>query len=198
MRAGRPTTTDPLALLAADRRLAGERNDPCAGLCTLANVDADGLPQARTLVLRDLDGRLAVFVNATSPKYPHLRDGPVSVVIWLPTVNVQYRLACTTEPVPAATVAESWLLRPEPPKRMDWLYLRAQAQSTPVESREALLGMLSALDMPEPLTAPHTAMGLFLAPTQVERLDLGQENGVHDRRRYTPGNPGWHETVLVP
>jgi pyridoxamine 5'-phosphate oxidase len=189
---------DPLALLAADRRLAREQQDPCANLCTLANVDETGLPQARTLVLRDLEARLAVFVNATSPKYPSLETGPVSVVVWLPTVNVQYRLACTTEPVPAATVAESWLLRPEPPKRMDWLYARVQAQSTPVESREALLAMLARLDPPEPLTAPEVAMGFFLLPSRIERLDLGQADGIHDRRRYTLGNPGWYEAVLVP
>ena len=189
---------DPLARLATDRVLARERQDPCANLCTLANVDADGLPQARTLVLRDLDQRLAVFVNATSPKFPFLQTTPVSVVVWLPTVNVQYRLACTTEPIPADVVAASWLERPAPPKRMDWLYMKVQAQSTPVDDREALLAMLAALDLPEPLVAPDTAAGFYLQASMVDRLDLGQENGVHDRRRYRLGNPGWYEEVLVP
>jgi pyridoxamine 5'-phosphate oxidase len=189
---------DPLTLLAADRQLARERQDPCANLCTLANVDADGLPQARTLVLRDLDERLAIFVNRTSPKFPFLQNDAVSIVVWLPTCNVQYRLACRTEAVPHAMVAESWHLRPEPPKRMDWLYARVQGQSTPIESREGLLAMLEALDLPDPLEAPDVASGFFLTPSMVERLDLGQENGVHDRRRYSLGNPGWYEEVLIP
>lgn len=188
--------TDPLALLAADRALARERQDPCAALCTLANVDANGLPQARTLVLRDVAGRLAIFVNATSPKFEHLDR--VSVVVWLPTLNVQYRLTCGTEPVPATLVAESWQLRPDAPKRLDWLYTRRHAQGAVIGSRERLLEVLASLPLPEPLVAPDTARGLFLLPESIERLDLSQENGVHDRRRYTPGNPSWREDVLVP
>lgn len=188
---------DPLKRLAEDRRLAFERQDPCAGLCTLASLDASGWPEARTLVLRDLDNRFAVFVNATSPKFEYLDR--VSVVVWLPTVNVQYRLRCTTSPVPAELVAESWQLRPDPPKRMDWLYTLTQKQSTTIGDRETLLESLASLDLPEPLIAPETARGLFLNPEIVERLDLGMDNGVHDRRRYLPGNPGgWHEQVLVP
>lgn len=189
--------SDPLKQLAADRRLAFERQDPCAGLCTLASLDDAGWPEARTLVLRELDERIAVFVNATSPKFPHLDR--VTIVVWLPTVNVQYRLRCTTEPVPAQVVAESWLQRPDAPKRMDWLYTQRQGQSTPVTDRDSLLATLAGLDLPEPLTAPDTARGLFLNPEQVDRLDLGMDNGVHDRRRYRPGNPGgWIEEVLVP
>jgi hypothetical protein len=41
-------------------------------------------------------------------------------------------------------------------------------------------------------------MGFFLLPSRIERLDLGQADGIHDRRRYTLGNPGWYEAVLVP
>ena len=35
-------------------------------------------------------------------------------------------------------------------------------------------------------------------PQLVERLELGMDNGIHDRRRYVPGNPAWTETVLTP
>jgi len=192
------TTADPLTKLQSDRQLARERNDPCAGLCTLANVDDTGAPQARTLVLREIDERLAVFVNATSPKFPLLLGGPVSIVIWLPSISVQYRLACETVPVPDLLVAESWQLRPDPPKRMDWFYTNIQQQSTPIESRDRLLERVHAQNLPDPLVAPSTAKGLYLQPGIVERLDLGQENGIHDRRRYTLGNPGWYEEVLVP
>jgi len=188
--------TDPLLLLAADRALARERRDPCANLCTLANVDAHGLPQVRTLVLRDVAERLAVFVNATSPKFDYLAN--VGVVVWLPSLNVQYRLTCTTEPVPADIVAESWLLRPEAPKHLDWYYTTVRPQGSPIGSRERLLEALASLPLPEPLTAPDTARGFFLRPERIERLDLNQENGVHDRRRFTFGNPSWHEEVLVP
>jgi len=188
--------SDPLRRLADDRQMARERNDPCAGLCTLANLDGSGWPESRTLVLRDLEDRLAVFVNATSPKFQHLDR--VAVVVWLPSLNVQYRLRCLTEPVPQGLVAHSWQLRPDPPKHMDWLYTLRRAQSSPIDSREDLLEELAGLDLTEPLTAPETARGFFLLPQLIERLNLGMENGVHDRRRYRLGNPTWTEEVLVP
>jgi pyridoxine/pyridoxamine 5'-phosphate oxidase len=193
------TAADPLGLLLRDRQTAREREDPCANLCTLANVDGDGLPQARTLVLREIERRLAVFVNATSPKFPFLDDATVSVVVWLPSISIQYRLACATTLVEPAVVAQSWQLRPDPPKHMDWFYTQQQSQSSPIESREALLERLAGQALPEPLVAPDTARGFYLEPRLIERLDLAQDNGIHDRRRYLPGNPGgWRETVLVP
>ena len=129
----------------------------------------------------------------------HFEFSKSYVVVWLPTVNVQYRMRCTTALVPQATLAESWQLRPDPPKRMDWLYTLEQHQSSTVDSRERLLEILSGLELPEPLVAPDTARGLYLEPEQIDRLNLGMENGVHDRRRYRKGNPGgWIEDVLVP
>jgi pyridoxamine 5'-phosphate oxidase len=189
---------DPLGLLRQDRERARSLEDPCAALCTLANVDADGVPHARTLVLRDLDGRFGVFVNGTSPKFTAIAAGPVSVVVWLPSISIQYRLACATEPIPHETVAESWHLRPEVPKRMDWLYETSQPQSTVLESRDRLLELLDAITLEDDATAPAGAGGFFLNPLVMERLDLGMPDGVHDRRRYTLGNPVWQEDVLIP
>lgn len=189
---------DPIALLRHDRNRARELKDPCAGLCTLANVDEQGLPQARTLVLRDVEERLAVFVNTTSPKWAALKSGPVSLVVWLPTVQLQYRLACETEIMPQQLVHESWHARPEPPKRMDWFYTRIQAQSTPIGDRALLLAALDALAAPEPLVPPETAHGLYLHPTTLERLHLGQDNGVHDRQRFSRHQTGWRVEILVP
>jgi pyridoxine/pyridoxamine 5'-phosphate oxidase len=164
----------------------------------VANVDETGAPQLRTLVLREFEARLALFVNATSPKWPSLREAPLGVLVWLPTLNLQYRLSCSTSPVPDAIVHESWHLRPEPPKRLDWFYTRVRPQGSPVESRDHLLALLAGLELPDPLTAPHTARGLFLHPHVIERLDLGQDNGVHDRRRYRLIDNRWEESVLIP
>lgn len=196
---GRPASTDPLALLGADRTLARARQDPCANVCTLATVDAAGHPHARTVVLRDLDERLAVFINETSPKWQQIgQSASLAVVVWLPTLNVQYRLQCHTRPVARTVVHESWRLRPEAPKRLDWYYTRIQAQSSPVRDRGRLLEGIAALTLRHPLEAPRTAAGVFLEPFTVERLDLNQPEGVHDRRHFQHRPDGWHEVVLVP
>ena len=189
---------DPIAILLDDRARARSLEDPCASLCTLANIDEHGAPQARTLVLRELEERLAVFINTTSPKWQALLAGPVTLVVWLPSLQVQYRLGCATAVVPQELVHESWHLRPEPPKRLDWFYTHVQAQSSEVTSRDALLDALAALDAPEPLTPPATAHGLFLEPQHLERLHLGQDNGVHDRQLFRREGVAWTVTTLVP
>jgi pyridoxine/pyridoxamine 5'-phosphate oxidase len=190
--------TDPLQRLRDDRQRARSLEDPCAALCTLANIDAEGMPQARTLVLRELDGQLAVFINQTSPKWTHLVSGPASLVVWLPSLKVQYRLACNCTPVAQALVHDSWHLRPEPPKRMDWFYTLVQPQSSSIASRAELLNALESLDLPDPLTAPASAHGLYLSPSRIERLHLGEDNGVHDRLLYRLDADAWTLETLVP
>ncbi|MEM7077756.1 MAG: pyridoxamine 5'-phosphate oxidase family protein, partial [Pseudomonadota bacterium] len=61
--------TDPEARFHSDRAAAFAAEDPNAALCTVASVDADGEPQARTLVLRNVEEQLALFINASSPKW---------------------------------------------------------------------------------------------------------------------------------
>ena len=195
----RPAAADPIELLRADRARALGQRDPCANLCTLASIDASGQPQARTLVLRDLGGALAVFSNRTSPKWQQLElGGSVAVVVWLPSVNLQYRLQCTTRPVPDSTVHESWLLRPEVPKRLDWFYTHHLPQGSMILDRDTLVAGLSALDLPRPLVAPETAAGRFLEAFTIDRLDLAQSDGIHDRRHFERHDQGWLESLLVP
>ncbi len=188
-------TVNPLRRLREDRARARELNDRYAELCALATVDSHGNPRVRTLVLRDLDGRLAVFVNASSPKWPSMDR--VAVVLFLASLDIQYRLDCRTEPVAAKTVKASWKLRPEIPKRLDWLY-EQRPQSSVLARREQLLAELAAAPVPDPLVAPDSARGLYLVPEAVERLDVKHESGIHDRRRWTLTEGEWQEQVLVP
>ena len=185
----------PLLRLREDRVRARELRDPYAELCALATVDANGNPRVRTLVLRDIDERLAVFVNASSPKWPAMDR--VAALVFLATLGIQYRLDCRTEPIPADTVHASWQLRPEMPKRLDWLY-ETRPQSSPLASREELLAELAAVPLPDPLVAPDSARGLYLAPLEVERLDVNHASGIHDRRRWSLTEGEWRERVLVP
>ena len=188
------SAADPIALLSADRASARDAGDAMANLCVLATAGADA-PEARTLVLRDVEDRLALFFNASSPKAAEVaRSSTVAVLVYLPSLSRQYRVRATLEPIPAHIVHANWKLRPDVPKKMDWLYAR-HAQSSVMASREVLI---DALESTTPERAPQSAIGFYLAPLVVERLDLGQANGVHDRRRYTRREALWQEEVLVP
>ena len=191
---------DPVALLREDRARAAERGDPMANLCVLGTVDA-GEPEARTMVLRDLEPALSgppsfgLFVNSTSPKFREFhQSSTVVVVVYLPSLSVQYRLRCTLDQLPEALVRASWQLRPSIPKRMDWLY-EDHPQSSAVNARHELVDLLAG---PDPDAAPESAVGFRLVAETIERLDLATPEGVHDRRRYTFDGQSWSEEILVP
>ncbi len=194
---------NPIAGFHEDRAQARAGRDPCAELCALATVGAEGTPEVRTLVLRDIEDpampggepRLAVFINQSSPKWAAMER--VSALAYFPTLKVQYRLSCATAPVSEALVHSRWQDRPEAPKKMDWYYAQ-RPQSSPVASRSQLIKEVGNLALPEPLVAPPSARGLYLVPFEIERLDLNQPDGIHDRRRWHRPVSGWEETVLVP
>ena len=188
-------STDPIASLARDRARAREQGDANANLCVVSSVDANGEPQARVLVLRDVDSRLAIFFNGSSPKAGEFGSGDrISVLAWLPSLGVQYRISCRLEAVDPRVVRESWQLRPLAAKRLDWLYQRSP-QGSAVADRDTLLARLAQMESD---TAPDNALGFFLDPERVDRLALDNETGVHDRRLFQRDGHGWGCKLLIP
>ena len=196
-----------MEVFATDRQRANEENDAWASLCALASTDNEGNAKVRTLVLRNIGGHLAVFVNKTSPKWSQLANHPeAQLLIFLSSISVQYRLDVSLKTVPKKLVNESWLLRPDIPKQMDWFYSKVQPQSSIVESRSKLEHAFrkhqSAEDVEQ---SPESAQGLFLIPHRIERLELSS-NKIHSRlawRLILKGNKNkpvkhWQKEQLVP
>lgn len=196
---------DPIGGLHQDRRQARRHKDPWAELCVVSTVTAAGEPSARVLVVRELDldtapadPSLGIFVNASSPKVDEFsRSSSVAVLIYLPSVMVQYRLRCTLDAIDPTIVREAWQMRPETPKRMDWVY-ETHPQSSEIASRDALIDAVASKSQAEPLLAPDSAVGYLLQPIELERLYLGRGDEPHDRRRYSVREGSWVEAVLVP
>ena len=202
---------NPLGRLDEDRRQARKEQDPWAELCIVSTVTAGGEPSARVLVVRELDPgarrtsasrpespALGIFVNASSPKVDEFSNSStVAILIYLPSVMVQYRLRCTLKSIEAAVVHEAWQMRPDIPKRMDWVY-ETHPQSSEIASRDALIDAVASESREEPLLAPDSAVGYVFQPFEIERLDLRAGDAPHDRRRYTAKNSDWVEAVLVP
>ncbi len=188
---------DLLQELRNARSAAREAQDPCASLCTLCTVDADGEPQARTLVLRDVEGKLAVFINSTSPKWSQLNNSQsVSVLVWLPSQQLQFRLQAKIASVPKTLVDASWQLRPDTPKRLDWYYEERQPQSSRLIDDESFAERLRAFAPDLPESAPESAQGLYLEPLRIERLELNTTGAPHRRHVQHYGDePSAHPLV---
>ena len=191
---------DPLTLLADDRTRARDTNDPWANLCVVATVDAKHNPQARVVVLRDLERRFAIFINATSPKHHELAlSRRHAVLVYLASLAVQYRLTVLFEPVPPAIVHANWVQRPRIPKVLDWLYERYRPQTSEVGSRDELMDHFADLDRQLPIdaNAPASAVGYFLIIEEAERLELAGDRP-HTRVRFRRSGGVWQSTHLIP
>lgn len=185
---------DPIRWLAADRAKAREQKDGWAAICALGTVNDEGDAEQRTLVLRETQNRLSLFFSATSPKWRELQQRPTaSVFIYLPSTQVQYRLRVRWERIDDSVVRESWQFRPDIPKKLDWLY-QTHGQSTELD--RTLLEASLAEETPTPAEAPETAIGVFLNPVRVERLELS--SGVHQRDLFELTGNDWRHRSLVP
>jgi len=185
---------DPVAWLAADRAAAREENDGWASVCALGTVNTDGDAEQRTLVLRETHNQLSLFFSATSPKWYELRKRPTAgLFIYMPSIQVQYRLRVKWQRIDDHVVRDSWQLRPDIPKKLDWLY-QNHPQSSAVD--RAMLEAGLAADQPTPAAAPASAIGVYLQPLRIERLELS--GGIHERDLFELKDNRWQHSHRVP
>lgn len=187
--------------LSADRSLARQHEDSNAELCWLATVDSDGWPRVRALVLRDVAGGLALFINATSAKGRQLtRDPRCQIACWYPSLQRQWRLQARVVTLDRAVLAEHWRRRPRTSQVLDHVYVQGFPQSSPLAGPEALREAHDRLDAslgnhPEP---PYEALALSLEVTSAECLQIHPGTRLHDRWQFTPSSSGWQRQALVP
>src|SRR6185312_6556413 len=124
---------EPLQLFAAWLRdaTASEPRDPTA--MTLATVDADGLPNARMVLLKGADERGFVFyTNMDSQKGHELDKRPrAALVFYWKSLNRQIRVRGDVARVADAEADAYFATRPKQAQIGAW----ASKQSSPLESR---------------------------------------------------------------
>jgi pyridoxamine 5'-phosphate oxidase len=88
---------------------------------TLATVAPDGLPEARTVVLRAANATTAsldVHTDVRSAKVTSLRANPRAVLhVWDTSAHLQLRIEATAEILTGDAVAEIWARVPEPSRQ---------------------------------------------------------------------------------
>jgi pyridoxamine 5'-phosphate oxidase len=201
---------EPLSLLRDwyAAALADERiTEPAA--MVLATVDGSGRPNARTVLLKGLDGRGAEFyTNLGSTKAAELTQNPYAAVVlpWHPMFR-QVRLRGPVQAVSREESAAYFASRP----RGSQVASRASHQSQSLAAREDLVAAVEAEDARWPDTGspgdvplPDYWGGFRLRPVEVE-FWVGQPSRLHDRVRYAAAAPAalddggaWTRTRLQP
>src|SRR5580765_4601850 len=167
---------------------------------TLATVDADGLPNARMVLLKGTDERGFVFyTNMDSQKGQELGAHPqAALVFYWKSSNRQVRVRGTVEQVSNAEADAYFASRPKQAQIGAW----ASKQSAPLESRlafEKAVALYAAKYAIGAVPRPPNWSGYRIVPISIE---FWQERAfrLHDRiefKRDHPDDP-WSKTRLYP
>lgn len=148
----------------------------------LATVDHEGLPQARTVVLRDVDTvrqELRIFTDHRSPKIQQIRQQPrASLLFWSKTLCWQVRMSVDVKVITEGPdIDAAWDRISKSAAAQDYLTFEAPGSPLPGMKKEA----------------EHHAMAILVA--QARELDwLELTPGGHRRALLSPHRQHW----LVP
>ena len=158
-----------------------EPNDPNA--IALATVDADGLPNVRMVLLKEIEPQAFVFyTNYTSAKGREIAaSGKVAFVLHWKSLRRQIRVRGLTTREEGATADAYYASRDIRSRLGAW----ASQQSQPLESRGALIAEVARITTTKGPTPPRPPFwgGIRIRPLQIEFWADGAFR-LHDRFRW--------------
>ncbi|WP_369130009.1 pyridoxamine 5'-phosphate oxidase [Modestobacter roseus] len=179
--------------------VAAELPEPNA--MVVATADADGVPDARIVLMKGYDAGGFVFgTNYASAKGAQLAVNPRAAVVFPWHVQQrQVRVTGTVERIGETASDALWDPRP----RGAQLAAVASVQSTVVDDREELVERMRLLDAetgPGPVPRPPSWGGYRVVPTRVEFWQGGHDR-LHDRLVFVRDDEeggGWGLQRLAP
>lgn len=173
-----------------------EPNDPNA--MALSTVDADGAPDSRMVLLKDVDARgLTFYSNRESAKGLDLAAHPRAALLFhWKSLRRQVRVRGRVEPVSAAEADAYFASRARESRIGAW----ASDQSRPLESRAALetaVARETARFEGAEVPRPERWTGWRLVPDCVE-FWRDRPFRLHDRLRFDRSGHDWVRTRLWP
>ncbi|WP_134725690.1 pyridoxamine 5'-phosphate oxidase [Paracoccus luteus] len=190
---------DPFALARAwlAEAQAAEPNDPNA--IALATVDADGMPDVRMVLLKDIEpGAFVFYTNYDSAKGRQIAaSGNAAFVMHWKSLRRQIRVRGPVARAEGAEADAYYASRALQSRIGAW----SSRQSQPLESRAALVAEVARQGLRHGLNPPRPPFwgGFRITPVQIEFWADGAFR-LHDRfqwRRERPGAP-WTVTRLQP
>ena len=191
--------SDPFALAQSwlTEAEAQEPNDPNA--IALATVDADGLPNVRMVLLKEIEADAFVFyTNYGSQKGQEIAaSGKAAFVLHWKSLRRQIRVRGLTEREEGPKADEYYASRSLKSRLGAW----ASDQSQPLSSREALMAEAAKVAVtkgPNPARPPFWG-GIRIRPVEIEFWADGAFR-LHDRFRWvrSPDAKEWAITRLNP
>jgi len=162
------SSDDPYALFDAWYEEAKGTDEDYPNAMQLATVDADGLPDLRTVLLKGRDEGFVFYTNTTSAKGRALAEHPKAALnFYWKSLQRQVRLRGLVAPVSDAEADAYFATRPKGSQIGAW----ASAQSQPLDARatlEAEVARLEELYKDQEVPRPPHWSGYRVTPLQME------------------------------
>jgi len=190
--------TDPFEQMQRWLQQAKDAELKDATSMTLATTDKDAMPDARIVLLKQLDEKgFCWYTNYASQKGQQLQDNPQACLLFYwRDVDRQVKIQGRVEKLSADEANDYFHSRP----LASQFSAAASNQSQPIESRDKLeekLQQLQSVDA-NAVEKPDSWGGYRLIPSAFEFWQ-GRENRLHDRFTYTTDTSGkWIITRLQP
>ena len=198
-RTGKFAGDDPFAIARAwlAEAEAAEINDPNA--IALSTVDPDGMPNARMVLLKDIEDAAFVFyTNYESAKAGEIdAAGKAAFVMHWKSLRRQIRVRGTIAKEEGAAADAYYRSRSLPSRLGAW----ASRQSRPLSSRAHLMAEVARVTAAKGLNPDRPPFwgGYRITPVEIEFWADGAHR-LHDRFRWTRATPdgAWDVTRLNP
>ncbi|HEX3780623.1 MAG TPA: pyridoxal 5'-phosphate synthase [Pseudonocardiaceae bacterium] len=195
-----PTTAParPQDLFADWLRAAIADGAPEPHAMVLSTSDASGHPDARALILKDVDERGWWFAGSSaSPKGTQLAEVPAAALtFYWPTLGRQIRVRGSVEAAGPAESARDFLAR-APGGRAEALVGRqSEPLADPADLRAAFEAAKARVDAEPESVAPGWTR-YVVVPSEVQFFQ-GDRQRRHVRLRYQRTGDGWTHTLLWP
>jgi len=194
---------DPFALFAEWLQRAQDNEPRDANAMTLATADADGMPDARMVLLKGVsDGGFVFFTNLESRKGEQLAENPKAALLFhWKSLNRQVRIQGPVTAVSDAEADSYFATRAREARIGAW----ASDQSRPMEGRfelEARIAKFAAKFNIGDVPRPPQWSGFRLTPVRIE-FWRDRPFRLHDRRVFerdsAPGSQApWRTSRLYP
>lgn len=192
------TRAAPIELFLEWFDLAKKKEPNDANAMALATVDADGLPNVRMVLLKDIDAEgLTFFTNVESAKGRELAANPKAALCFhWKSIRRSVRFRGPVAPVSAAEADAYFATRARGSQIGAW----ASDQSRPMEGRFALekaVARETARFGLGKIARPEHWSGFRLSPVEIE-FWVNRPFRLHDRLQFRRQGEGWTTQRLYP